>query len=362
MFTPQTQIPRSPIASTFTVAFHVCLGLIVVAVSAVPNVPEIVDRQSLTFITTVLPKDLAFEAPAPPRPLPPKPRVETPVLPEPPTMIETPPPPRPEPPAPAPERRVIEQPRPAVPAPVPQPRPVVTGAFAETAAATRTERKVEVVDAAFNAAGTQATRSRRELSVVEGFDTNLPATTSAGRTALVADAGFGAAPADSPARRAPQTVGSAGFGSDAAPRPAPQAPRGTSAAGFSTAPPGRVPAPAPAAPVASSGFAETPVAAPRPAAPAPKPPQADRPVEVLHKPTPAYTEEARARRIEGEVALEVEFTAAGQVRVLRLVRGLGHGLDEMARRAAEQIRFKPATSRGTPVDFRATLTILFRLT
>jgi hypothetical protein len=34
----------------------------------------------------------------------------------------------------------------------------------------------------------------------------------------------------------------------------------------------------------------------------------------------------------------------------------------MAQRAAEQIRFKPATSKGTPVDFRANLTILFRLT
>jgi TonB family protein len=85
-------------------------------------------------------------------------------------------------------------------------------------------------------------------------------------------------------------------------------------------------------------------------------------VEVIYKPTPAYTEDARAQRIEGEVTLEVEFSAAGQVRVLRVVRGLGHGLDEMAQRAAEQIRFKPATSKGVPVDFRANLTILFRLT
>jgi TonB family protein len=83
---------------------------------------------------------------------------------------------------------------------------------------------------------------------------------------------------------------------------------------------------------------------------------------VLYKPTPNYTEDARAQHIEGEVTLEVEFSAAGQVRVIRVVHGLGHGLDEMAQRAAEQIRFKPATSKGTPVDFRANLTILFRLT
>ena len=85
-------------------------------------------------------------------------------------------------------------------------------------------------------------------------------------------------------------------------------------------------------------------------------------MEVVYKPAPAYTDQARAQRIEGEVVLEVQFTADGQVRVLRVVRGLGHGLDEMAQRAAEQIRFKPATSKGSPVDFRANLTILFRLT
>jgi protein TonB len=111
----------------------------------------------------------------------------------------------------------------------------------------------------------------------------------------------------------------------------------------------------------ATGFADVQAAA-RAAAPAPRAPKPDQPVEVTFKPTLAYTEEARARRIEGEVTLEVEFTTEGQVRVLRVVRGLGYGLDEMARRAAEQIRFKPATSRGTPVATRTTLTIVFRLT
>jgi TonB family protein len=86
------------------------------------------------------------------------------------------------------------------------------------------------------------------------------------------------------------------------------------------------------------------------------------PVEVTFKPTPAYSEEARTLRIEGEVTLEVEFSAAGHVRVLRVVRGLGHGLDELATRAAEQIKFKPAQASGRPVDFRTTVQIVFRLT
>jgi len=87
----------------------------------------------------------------------------------------------------------------------------------------------------------------------------------------------------------------------------------------------------------------------------------DRPVEIVSKPTPEYTDEARSARIEGTVSLELEFTSAGDVRVLRVVRGLGHGLDEAAQRAALRIRFKPAQSDGRPVDSRATVHITFRL-
>jgi TonB family protein len=85
------------------------------------------------------------------------------------------------------------------------------------------------------------------------------------------------------------------------------------------------------------------------------------PVEILSKPTPAYTNEARKLRIEGEVLLEVMFEASGRLRVLRVVRGLGHGLDENAQRAAEQIRFKPATKDGQPADSTATVHIIFQL-
>jgi TonB family protein len=81
----------------------------------------------------------------------------------------------------------------------------------------------------------------------------------------------------------------------------------------------------------------------------------------VFKPTPEYTDEARSARIEGTVTLELEFTAAGDVRVLRVVHGLGHGLDEAAERAALRIRFKPAQSDGRAVDSRATVHITFRL-
>ncbi len=83
--------------------------------------------------------------------------------------------------------------------------------------------------------------------------------------------------------------------------------------------------------------------------------------EITFKPRPVYTEEGRRLKIEGEVLLEVVFTATGQVRIQRVVQGLGHGLDESAIRAAEKIQFKPALKDGQPTDFPAVLHIVFEL-
>lgn len=85
------------------------------------------------------------------------------------------------------------------------------------------------------------------------------------------------------------------------------------------------------------------------------------PAEILSKPTPIYTDEARAKRIEGEVLLQVVLEATGKLRVLRIVHGLGHGLDDAAVHAAEQIRFKPALQDGQPSDSTVVLHIIFQL-
>jgi TonB family protein len=85
------------------------------------------------------------------------------------------------------------------------------------------------------------------------------------------------------------------------------------------------------------------------------------PVEITYKPKPAYTPEAREKKIEGEVLLEVLFSSAGQVQILRLIRGLGYGLDENAREAASRIRFHAATKNGAPVDVTGTVHIVFEL-
>ena len=90
------------------------------------------------------------------------------------------------------------------------------------------------------------------------------------------------------------------------------------------------------------------------------PPQTEG-VALLSKPNPAYTEEARRLGIEGEVLLDVVFLATGQIKINGVMKGLGHGLDEAAIRAAQQIRFKPAVQEGHAVDFPATVHISFQL-
>jgi TonB family protein len=84
-------------------------------------------------------------------------------------------------------------------------------------------------------------------------------------------------------------------------------------------------------------------------------------VEITYKPNPTYTEEARNLKLEGEVLLEVEFAANGQLRVNRIVRGLGHGLDEAAVAAANKMRFKPALRSGQAVDSTAIVHVVFQM-
>ncbi len=85
------------------------------------------------------------------------------------------------------------------------------------------------------------------------------------------------------------------------------------------------------------------------------------PPVVISEPHPQYTPEAAQLRIQGEVTLQVRFMASGQVEVLRVVNGLGHGLDEAAKRVAEQIRFKPAEKDGHPVDHTTLIHVTFQL-
>lgn len=293
-------------------------------------------QETLTYITP------------PPKPyVPPVPKVKMPPIPVLPKE-----PPRVQPPKP-----VIEPPKvhmevatkaPVMPTPAPRrvitpPKPVL-GTFASAhEPAHQATRVAKPETAGFGAptgvhANPNAT-SASNLPVVGGFGATANNKQGAdSRLGQVASTGFGAgAPAGSPRGSARGTVASTGFGSGTRQAGQPGA-RGTIAStGFGA---GR--APAPAQQVQQTAAATTPIV-------------------ILTKPLPEYTQEARADHIQGDVTLEVRFTADGQVEVLRVVRGLGHGLDEQARLAAARIRFKPATRGGKAVDQVSIIRVSFEL-
>lgn len=113
--------------------------------------------------------------------------------------------------------------------------------------------------------------------------------------------------------------------------------------------------------VHNGGFDDMAASAPPPAIKRVNSPQAT-PVEILYKPKPIYTQEARNLKLEGNVLVDVIFCASGEIRMVRVVQGLGHGLDEAAREAVLRIKFRPATRDGAAVDTRATVNITFEVT
>jgi TonB family protein len=179
--------------------------------------------------------------------------------------------------------------------------------------------KLVVKTAGFNIESSVPGPARRILSTVGSFDSaNAVGREVAHPSATTRPGGFSDTSASSPREAQRGPVRSGAFGDSTVDRNA-AAPRKSSAAAQST------------------------------------------PVEIVSKPKPAYTSEARLKKIEGEVLLEMQFSASGEARVLRLVRGLGYGLDENAVAAALGIRFHPATRDGAAVDSAALVHIVFQL-
>lgn len=85
------------------------------------------------------------------------------------------------------------------------------------------------------------------------------------------------------------------------------------------------------------------------------------PPTILHEVKPLYTEAARRRGLQGEVLLEIVVGRDGHVRDVRILRGLGEGLDARAVDAVRQWRFAPAKRYGTPVDVLVEVAMEFRL-
>lgn len=83
-------------------------------------------------------------------------------------------------------------------------------------------------------------------------------------------------------------------------------------------------------------------------------------VTVLQRLEPQYTQEAREARCQGRVVLYMEVGPLGLAERIRVIRGLGLGLDQKAIEAVQQWLFEPARIYGpqdvvttlVPVEFR----------
>jgi protein TonB len=83
----------------------------------------------------------------------------------------------------------------------------------------------------------------------------------------------------------------------------------------------------------------------------PKPGACDDPPakpKLLSRPNPTYTEAARAAGVSGKVRVEITVDEQGHVVSVRVIQGLGYGLDEAALAAARALTFEPAVRCGRP--------------
>lgn len=79
-------------------------------------------------------------------------------------------------------------------------------------------------------------------------------------------------------------------------------------------------------------------------------------------PDPSYTKEARAKHIEGQVALNVTITPDGRATDIIVVKTVDAGLAQNAVEAVSKWRFEPALrADGEPVPVRVPLEVTFRL-
>lgn len=83
--------------------------------------------------------------------------------------------------------------------------------------------------------------------------------------------------------------------------------------------------------------------------------------KLLFKPRPEYTDEARQLHLEGTVSVRIHVAASGAVSVIGVQSGLGHGLDQSAMKAVQNMRFQPALQNGQPTDWDGTVNVSFQL-
>ena len=82
---------------------------------------------------------------------------------------------------------------------------------------------------------------------------------------------------------------------------------------------------------------------------------------VLFAPEPEFSEEARKAKVAGNVLVYLQVDTSGHPTHVRVLRGIGLGLDEKAMEAVRQYKFKPAMENGHPVAVEMNVEVNFQI-
>lgn len=82
---------------------------------------------------------------------------------------------------------------------------------------------------------------------------------------------------------------------------------------------------------------------------------------VLFAPEPEFSEEARKAKVAGNVLVYLQVDTNGHPAHVRVLRGIGLGLDEKAMEAVRQYKFKPAMENGHPVAVEMNVEVNFQI-
>jgi TonB family protein len=82
---------------------------------------------------------------------------------------------------------------------------------------------------------------------------------------------------------------------------------------------------------------------------------------LIHQAEPEYSQQAKAAKFSGTVRLSLVVEANGRPTHVRVVKGVGMGLDEKAVEAVRQYQFKPATLAGKPVPVDLYVDVNFQM-
>ena len=83
--------------------------------------------------------------------------------------------------------------------------------------------------------------------------------------------------------------------------------------------------------------------------------------QLIYQVDPEFSEEARKAKFQGEVLVHLIVDATGRPTQVRVIRPVGMGLDEKAREAVAQYKFRPARKGGQPVPVELNVAVNFQI-